>query len=126
MGQLVDNSVLDAALAEIATAVTLTVTDGEPANFGGIAALAKGSYTSLTTGLGGADFSAAADGTTSGRKTTVSAQTGNNASASGNADHICLDDGAVLLYVTTAPAKTLTISEPFDTGAWDIEIQDPA
>lgn len=125
MAKLVDNSVLDAALAEIATADRLTVTDGAPANFAGISALLKGSY-AISTGLGGGDFSAAADGVTSGRRVTVGAQTGNNASASGNADHINLDDGTVLLYSTTAPAKTLTVSEPFDTGAWDIEIQDPA
>lgn len=124
MAKLVDNSVLDAALAKIATATRLSVTNGQPANFAGIAALTRGSYV-MTAGLGAGDYGAAADGVTSGRRTTVGAQTGNTASATGNADHICLDDGTTLLYVTTAPIKALTTGEPFDVGSWIIELRDP-
>lgn len=125
MASKVDNSVLDAALAEIATATTLTVTSAEPANYAGISAVALGSYT-ITPGLGNGDFSVASDGTTSGRKITVSAQTGNNATSTGTANHVCLDDGSTLLYVVIAPDKSLTVSEGFDTGAFTIEIQDPS
>ena len=119
MAKKVDNSVLDAALTEIATATRLVLTSAEPANFAGIAAVALGNYT-----MTGGSYTIA-DGTTSGRKTTVAAQTGNNATATGSGNHVCLDDGTVLLYVTTCPTKAVTLDEPFDVSAWEIEIADP-
>lgn len=125
MAKAVHNDVIDAALAEIATSTTLTLTSAQPANFAGIAAVTLGSYT-ITPGLGGGDFSAATDGDTSGRKVTVQAQSGNNASATGAATHICLDDGATLLYVTTCPTVNTNNGQAFTVAAWDIEIADPS
>lgn len=119
-----DDSVADAMLAKIATSTRLTVTSAEPANFAGIAAVLLGSYV-MTAGLGGGDYSAAANGDVSGRKTQVLAQTGNNASASGSANHTCLDDGTTLLYVTTCPAVSTNSGQPFNVAAWDIEVADP-
>jgi hypothetical protein len=79
----------------------------------------------MTAGLGGGDYSAAANGDTNGRKVTVAAQTGNNASASITATHVCLDDGVTLLYVTTCAAVATNSGQPFNVAAWDIEIADP-
>lgn len=124
MAKAMDNSVADAMLAKIATATRLTVTSGQPANFAGIAAVLLGSYV-MTAGLGGGDYSAAADGDVSGRKVTVLAQSGNNASASGSATHVCLDDGVTLLYVTTCPTVSTNSGQPFNVAAWDIEVADP-
>lgn len=124
MAKAVHNDVLDAALAEIATATRLTITSAQPANFAGIAAVLLGSYT-ISAGLGGGDFSAATDGDVSGRKTTVGAQSGNNATGTGSATHTCLDDGTTLLYVTTSPTISVTSGQPFTVAAWDIEIEDP-
>lgn len=123
MAKFTDDSVLDAALTKTATATRLSICSGQPANFAGIAAVSLGSYT-LTPGAGNGDFSAIANGDVSGRKITVLAQTGNNASANGSATHIALDDGSTLLHVTTCPAKTVTSGEPFDTAAFDIEFAD--
>lgn len=120
-----DNSVADAMLAKVATCNTLTVTSAEPANLAAVAAVKLGSYV-MSTGLGGGDYSAAADGDTSGRKVTVGAQSGNNATASGVASHVCLDDGTTLLYVTTCPAVNTNAGQPFNVAAWDIEVADPA
>jgi hypothetical protein len=124
MGKKMDDSVPDTMLAKIATATRLVVTSAEPANFAGIAAVTLGSYV-MTAGLGGGDYSAAANGDTSGRKVTVGAQSGNNASASGTATHVCLDDGTTLLYVTTCPSVATNSGQPFNVAAWDIEILDP-
>ena len=123
MAKFTDDSVLDAALAEYATATRQTVTSAQPANFAGIAAVQLGAYT-LTAGLGNGDFSTAADGDVSGRKTTVTAQTGNNASASGTGNHVNLDDATTLLGCTTCPNVSLNNGQPFDVAAYDIEFED--
>ena len=123
MGKVVDNSVLDAALAEIATATNITVTSAEPANYAGIAAVTLAT-TTLTAGLGNGDFTAA-DGDTNGRKVTVTAQNDISITASDDATHIVLDDGATMLYVTTCTTQALTSGGTVSIPAWDIEIADP-
>lgn len=123
MGKVVDNSVLDAALDKVATCTNLNLCSAEPANYAAIAGLSLGNYV-LTAGDGNGDYTIA-DGDTNGRKLSVLAQTGNNASATGTGNHVVLDDGVTMLYVTTCPAKAVTVSEPFDVSAWDIEIADP-
>ena len=123
MGKVVDNSVLDAALAEIATATNITVTSAEPANYAGIAAVTLAT-TTLTAGLGNGDFTAA-DGDTNGRKVTVTAQNDISITASDDATHIVLDDGSTMLYVTTCTTQALTSGGTVSIPAWDIEIADP-
>jgi len=122
MAKFTDDSVLDAALAEIATATRMVVTSAQPANFAGIAAVALADVV-LTAGLGGGDFTAA-DGDTSGRKVTVAAQSGVNVDASGDATHVCLDDGTTLLQVTTCTTQTLTSGNTVNVPAYDIEFAD--
>lgn len=124
MAKTVANEVLDAALAEIATAVTLTVCSGEPANFAGIAAVALAEVT-LTAGLGNGDYTAA-DGDVSGRKVTVAQQADVPIDATGTATHIALDDGATLQYVTTCTSQALTSGGTVTVPAFDIELEDPA
>ena len=120
MAKSVANDVLDAALGEIATSTTLTVCSAEPANYAGIAAVALASVT-----VSGADFTIA-DGTTSGRKTTVAEQAAVSITASGDADHTVLDDGTTLLYGTTAPSQTLTSGGTVTVAQWSVEIADPS
>ena len=123
MAKAVHNGVLDAALDEVATAVTLTVTSAEPANYAGIAAVALASVT-LTAGDGNGDYTIA-DGDTSGRKVTVAQQSAISITASGTATHVCLDDGVTLQYVTTCTSQVLTSGGTVTVPAWDIEIADP-
>lgn len=123
MAKFTSDVVLDAALAKTATATRLSVTTAQPANFAGIAAVSLGSV-ALTAGLAGGDFSAAADGDTSGRKTTLSAQTIASASASGNATHICLDDGTTLLHVTTCTSQAVTSGNQINVPAFSVTFAD--
>ena len=124
MGKKVDNSVLDAAWAKVATCVTQTVTSAEPANFAGIAAVALADAT-LTAGDGNGDYTIA-DGDTSGRKLTVAQQASVPIDASGTATHVCYDDGTTLLYVTTCTSQALTSGGTVTVPAHDFEIADPS
>ena len=120
MAKQVADAVLDAALTEIATSTTQTVCSAEPANYAGIAAVTLAAVT-----VAAGDFTIA-DGTTSGRKTTVAEQAGVSITASGDATHVALDDGTTLQYVTTAPTQTLTSGGTVTVAAWAVELQDPS
>lgn len=63
---------------------------------------------------------------TSGRKCTISAETGVTIDISGDADHIALTDGsAVLWFVTTATLQALVAAGTVDIPAWKVNVQDP-
>lgn len=116
---------MDAMLANIATADTLYVCSGQPADFAGIAAVALADVT-LTPGAGNGDFTLA-NGDTSGRKLTVAAQSAVPIDASGTATHIALAEGGdTLLYVTTCTSQALTSGGTVDCPAFDIEVADPS
>lgn len=123
MAKAAPDSTLDPVLTEIATASRLCVCSAEPANFAGIAAVLLASV-AVTPGDGGGDF-AIANGDTSGRKVTVAQQTGMSISSSGTGNHIVLDDGASLVFVTTCTAQALTSGGTVTVPAWDVEIADP-
>lgn len=118
------DDVYDAALAELATATAVHVCSAEPANHAGIAAVSLGSYT-ITAGAGNGDWTIA-DGDTSGRKLTLAAQSGNNATASGDGDVLAFTDGTTLLGVIAGSGETLNSGSPFTIGATDVvELRDP-
>lgn len=122
MAKFTDDSVLDAALAKIATATRMVVTSAQPANFAGIAAVALADAT-LTAGAGNGDYTLA-NGDVSGRKLTVGAQSAIPVDASGTATHVCLDDGTTLLQVTTCTSQALTSGNTVNVPAYDIEFSD--
>lgn len=122
MAKFTDDSVLDAALAKVATATRMVITSAQPANFAGIAAVALADV-ALTPGAGNGDF-VLANGDVSGRKLTVLAQSAVPVDASGTANHICLDDGVTLLQVTTCTAQVLTSGNTVNVPAYDIEFAD--
>ena len=122
MPKATPDAVLDTMLDELENTVDmLYVCTDEPANYAAIAAL-----TLASVALDSGDF-AIGDGDSSGRKTTVSQQTGISITASGDADHIVLADAAntTLKYVTTCTSQTLTSGGTVTVPAWDIEIADP-
>lgn len=123
MGKAAPDATLDALLAKIATATRLSVCSDEPANFAGIAAVLLASV-ALTAGDGNGDFTFAA-GDTNGRKVTIAQQVDMAISASGDGDHVVLDDGTDLIYVTTATLQTLTSGGTVTVPAWDVEVADP-
>lgn len=124
MAKKCDDSVLDALLAEIATATRLTVCSAEPASFADISNVALADVT-LTAGLGNGDYTAA-DGDTNGRKVTVAQQADIPIDTSGTANHIALDDGVTLQYVTTCTSQSLTSGGTVTTPAWAVEVADPS
>lgn len=118
------DSVFDAALADIATQNVLHVTSAEPANHAGIAAVSLADI-ALTTGLGGGDWGAAADGTVSGRRTTLAAQNGVTIDASGTATHVVGTTGTVLKSATTCTSQALVAAGTVDIPAHDYAFTDP-
>lgn len=123
MAKWANDNVMDAALDYVATATRMVVTSAQPANFAGIAAVALADVT-LTAGDGNGDFTIA-NGDSSGRKLTVAQQASITIDSSGDATHVCLDDGSTLLYVTTCTTQTLTSGGTVTVPAFDIEIADP-
>ena len=121
----VHNDVFDAALAKVATATAVHVCTTEPANHAGIAAVTVGNYT-LTAGNGNGDWTIA-DGDTSGRKLTLGAQSGNNATGTGDADFLAFTDGSTLLLTIAGDGDTLNSGSPFTIAATNVfEIRDPS
>lgn len=121
MAKAVDNSVLDGALNIIKTGATrMVLCSAQPANYAGIAAVALADVV-----MASGDFTIA-DGTTSGRKVTVAAKAAVPVDASGTGNHIVLDNGTTLLYVSTCAATAVTMGGTVDIGSWTIEIADPA
>lgn len=114
---------LDASFIETAKSVTQTVCSAQPANFAGIAAVALASAT-ITAGLGNGDWTAA-DGDVSGRKVTVTEQTGITVDTSGTATHVVYDDGTLLHRGTTVTSQSLTAGNTLTVAAHKFEIEDP-
>lgn len=122
MAKFTDDSVLDAALAKVATATRMVVCSAQPANFAGIAAVALADVT-MTAGAGNGDYTLA-NGDVSGRKLTVAAQSGVTVDASGTATHVVLDDGSTLLHATTCTSQALTAGNTVNVPAFDVEFLD--
>ncbi|MEM8825763.1 MAG: hypothetical protein AAF205_13615 [Pseudomonadota bacterium] len=122
MGSKVDDSVLDAALTELAQATRMVALSGEPA---GYAAAVSGELAAATLSSG--DFSLG-NGVVDGRRVSIAAKSGIDASAAGTADHIALLDeaGGRLLYVADCPATAISAGGTVDFASWDIELADPA
>ena len=128
MAKFLDDSVLDAALDVIATADTLIICAGEPADYtdattdSGSGGHALGEVT-VTSG----DFTKA-DGDTSGRKITCAQQTGVTIDVTGTADHVALVDvgTTTLLAVTTITSQAVTSGNTATINAFDLELADVA
>jgi hypothetical protein len=123
MAKFTHDTVLEAALAKVATATRMTVTNGQPANFAGIAAILRASA-AVTPGVNGSSFGPYADGDVSGRKIAVLAKSGISVSASGTADHVNLDDGTTLLHCTTFTSQSVTSGNTINVASYDVEFAD--
>lgn len=121
MGKSVSNAVLDAALAVIATCTRLDVTSdaGTPANLDNSLA-----NVTLTAGDGNGDYTIA-DGTTNGRKITVSEQAAIEVLVTGDAKHIVLSLSGTIHLTTTCTQQTLTDGNTVTVPAFADEIADP-
>lgn len=122
MPRFTSDTVFDAGLDVIAESTRMTVCDGQPANFAGIAAVALASGT-----LDPGDFSLA-DGDVSGRKVVCAAQADLGVTADGEANHVAFDDGTTLLHVTVLPSpyQQLVDGNTASIASFDVlELRDP-
>jgi hypothetical protein len=125
MAKSVHDDVLDGALNIIKNNCTrMTACSAEPTTY----AQANATYALADVAMASGDFTNA-NGSSSGRKTTVAAKSGVLIDTSGSATHIALLDvtNSKLLYVTTCTAQALTAngSNTVNFPAWAIEIADP-
>lgn len=119
MGKVCTDGFMDAVLDAIGGSTTLTICTAEPSS------IAECDSLSLIPGhtLTGGDFTNA-DGDSSGRKATVAQQADLSIDASGDADHVVMNDGTDY-YVTTCTSQSLTSGGTVTVPAWDIEFADP-
>lgn len=124
MAKSTPDAVLDGFLDDIATSDTLYVCSSQPANYAAIAAATLASV-ALTPGDGNGDYVIADD--TSGRKVTITAQSGISVASSGTATHVVLADasGTTLKQVTTCTSQALTAGNTVNVPAYKVGIADP-
>ncbi len=120
MAKFTDNTVLDAALNEIATSTAMHLCSAQPANHAGIAAVSLADVT-----MAGGDYTNS-DQTPDGRKVTVAAKSGVTVDASGTGNHIAFTNGSVLKHVATCDAIAVTSGGTVDFPTLDIDFRDPA
>jgi len=117
--------VADAALAKIATCTRVDACHTEPTTLTeATTTYTVGNYT-LTAGAGNGDW-VIANGDTSGRKISLTQQTGNNGTATGAADYLAFSDGSTLLFVMDGDGDTVNSGSPFTINAAKVfEINQP-
>lgn len=122
MGKRVDDSVLDGALDVIKNNCNgMQACSAEPTTRTEAVTTYELAAAAMTSG----DFTHA-NGDTSGRKTTVAAQSGETVDNTGTATHVSLTSASLLLYVTTCTSQALTSGNTVNFPAWKIEIADPS
>ncbi len=142
MGKNVHNNVLDAALSFIKTnADKLFVLSSEPTGGSAYANMIadkdSSGYRLADSGslVASSDFTGPADGSVSGRKLTVSAQSSmsiNGIASSANATEVSLGkisssaSSQLVLYTTTCTSQNLSGGNKVNTPSWIIEIRDPS
>ena len=125
MAKAIPDAILDKTLDEIATATKQVLCSAQPTTY----TEANSTYALADVVIDGSDFTKA-NGDTSGRKVTISAQSGVLIDSSGTGTHIALVRTAdsTLIYVTTCTSQAVTAngSNTVNMPAWDIELADPA
>lgn len=124
MTEFVVDAVMDAALDYMANNITeMYVCSGDPTT----RAAAITNSLATETGLDNTDWAALANGDTSGRKRTKSAQADISIIATGTAAVVCFCSGSVLIWkVDLATAQALTSGGTVSVAAVDHEIADVA
>jgi len=122
MAKYQNDLMLDAALNYIKdNCILMVVCSSQPTTYAEATATYDLADVTMVTG----DFTLA-NGDTNGRKVTVAAKNTVTIDHDGNAQHIALCSGSVLLYVTTCTAQQLYNGNTVNVPAWDIEIADAA
>lgn len=122
MNKSAPDAVLDEMLIKVATATRMSICSDHPVNFAGIAAVSLADVV-MTPGDGN-DYTIA-DGDVSGRKVTMVQKSGVVIDNTGNGNHIVLDNGVDLIWVTTMAPESLVAAESTIIPAWKVESRDP-
>ena len=122
MAKYQNDIILDTALDYIKNNVTqISICNAQPTTY----AQATSTYKlAIRAGLTSGSFTGPADGTPNGRKITVNEQASITVDASGDATHVALCSGSVLLYVTTCTQQTLTSGNTCTVPLWTITLAD--
>lgn len=121
------DAMLDAALADPASATSVKVCSAQPTTYAEANATYMLAAATVTAGAGNGSFTLA-NGDISGRKLTVAQVSNASITNSGTATHVALviTGSSTLLYVTTCTSQALTAGGTVTIPAWDIEIADAA
>ncbi len=119
MGFFCSDAFLDVFLDELATCTAINACTAEPTSIAECDSLSVVPAHTLT----GGDFTNA-NGDTSGRKTTVAAQSSLSVDATGSITHVAINDGTSF-YVVTCTSKDVTSGDTLNIPEFDIEIADP-
>lgn len=127
MAKFVPDSTIDGFLDTIADNVDrIDICSTQPTNYTEATSTYSLGNVAVTAGDGNGDWTIA-DGDVSGRKLTLSQQTGVSIGTTGTAQHIAGTDGAAVLYfVTTITSQAVTSGNTATINAFDIEIADAA
>ena len=118
MGKSVPDAVMNAALAEVATATLQSVVSDATTPTDLTGELAS---TAMVAGDGSGDYTIAqGDAGAGSRKLTMSAKSGVNV------DHVVLSLSGTILLVTTCSGPDLTVGSNVDFPAWEYEIGVPS
>lgn len=122
MAKKLSDACIDGGLDYFGTCTILVVCSAEPTTY----AEMTGTYDLATHVLTGGDF-AKANGDSSGRKSTLAAQSGITIDHSGTATHVAfgISIGSVLVGCTTCTDQALVAAGTVDVPAFKLEIADP-
>ncbi len=113
MGKSASDAVLDALIDKIATGTNVTVCNAEPATLLQAESTFKLADVTVTAGAGNGDW-VKTDSPASGRRLRLLRQTTITIDTTGDASHLAVTDGAILLFVTTLETVT-TLTSGGDT-----------
>lgn len=123
MAKSLNDAVIDAALAKVATGTILTVCSTQPTTRTEAVTTYKLADIAMTAGDGNGDYTIG-DGDVSGRKLAVAQQADIDIDSSGTALHVAICDGTDLLLVTTCTSQALTSGGTVTVPTFDYEITD--
>ena len=123
MAKACNDAVMDAALDYIATSTKMIACSAQPTTY----TEANATYALADIVIDSGDFTKA-NGDSSGRKVTISAQNAVDVDTTGTATHVALviTASSTLVYVTTCTSASLDAAGTVNFPAWDIEIADPS
>jgi len=120
MPKWVNTSVLDAAINQIRSASSISVTNTQPTTGTEASTTYKLAFTVASLAA-----VAAGDAGGNSRKLVVNAHSNVTVDATGSAGHVALYTGSTLYYVTTCTTQLISSGNTVTIPTWKIEFADP-